>query len=415
MRCGQVLRYGVLSVEKSKFNSLFNEVKYKTYLYGINNNCQIPETRMTLTQRNIAIALSLILVGVLLYYFRVIVTYVLIAWVVSTLGQPIMLILWRLRIGKYHIPPSVSAALTLMIFTLIISLFFLTFVPLIVEQANNLSQVDYNSVAKNLEKPLADLTEKGRKFGFINKKETALTVVEHEIISRIKPENINTLFQSVVSTAGDFFVGIFAVLFISFFFLKEQTMFRDFLISVMPKEKEGNMREAIRDTTTLLTRYFSGILLQMIFVLVFMTASMLILGVSNALLIAVFAALINIVPYLGPWLGCIFAVSVTISSNFQTDFYSQTVPLIFKICFTFGLMQFLNDWIVQPLIFSNRVLAHPLEIFLITLIGAKVGGIPGMVLAIPTYTVLRVVAREFFNQFRFVQTITHRLSETDVI
>ena len=78
-------------------------------------------------------------------------------------------------------------------------------------------------------------------------------------------------------------------------------------------------------------------------------------------------------------------------------------------------MQFLNDWIVQPLIFSNRVLAHPLEIFLITLIGAKVGGIPGMVLAIPTYTVLRVVAREFFNQFRFVQTITSSLNETDVI
>ena len=370
---------------------------------------------MTLTQRNIAIALSLILVGAILYYLRSIVTYVLIAWVISTLGQPFMTAFHRLHIGKWRIPSGIAAALTLLIFTFIISLFFLTFVPLIVEQANNLSQINYQEMAQALEKPLSDLTENGRKFGFIKKKETALTVIENELITRIKPENINALFQSIVSTAGDFFVGTFAVLFISFFFMKEQTMFRDFLISIVPKTKEGNMREAIRDTTTLLTRYFSGILLQMLFVVVFLSFSLLILGIPNAFLIAVFAALINIVPYLGPWLGCIFAVSVTITSNFQLDFYSQTVPLIVKICGMFGFMQLLNDWIVQPMIFSNRVLAHPLEIFLVTLIGAEVGGIGGMILAIPTYTVLRVVAREFFNQFRFVQKITSGLTDSDVV
>lgn len=370
---------------------------------------------MTLTQRNIAIALSLILVGFILYYLRSIVTYVLIAWVISTLGQPIMLIFKRIKISKWRMPASIAAALTLLAFGLIISLFFTIFVPLIVEQANNLSQIDYQEVTKALEKPLSDLTETGRKFGFIKKKETALTVLENELISRFKPESVNSLFQSIVSTAGDFFVGTFAVIFISFFFLKEQTMFRDFLISVVPRDKEDNMREAIRDTTTLLTRYFSGILLQMLFVVIFLTISLLILGVPNAFLIAIFAALINIVPYLGPWLGCIFAVSVTITSNFQMDFYTQTVPLIIKIGVIFGFMQFLNDWIVQPLIFSNRVLAHPLEIFLVTLIGAKVGGIVGMVLAIPTYTVMRVVAREFFNQFRFVQKITSGLNESDVV
>ena len=370
---------------------------------------------MTLTQRNIAIALSLILVGAIIYYLRSIVTYVLIAWVISTLGQPLMLIFKRIRVGKWHIPGSVSAALTLIIFGIVVSMFFVTFVPLIVEQANNLSQIDYTKVTQALEKPLTDLTENGHKFGFIKKRETALTVVQNELMTRFKPENVNALFQSVVSTAGEFFVGTFAVIFISFFFLKEQTMFRDFLVSIVPSNKEDNMREAIRDTTTLLTRYFTGILLQMLFVVLFLTTSLLILGVPNTLLVAVFAALINIVPYLGPWLGCIFAISVTITSNFQLDFYSQTVPLIIKIGAIFGFMQFLNDWVVQPLIFSNRVLAHPLEIFLVTLIGAKVGGIPGMILAIPTYTVLRVVAREFFNQFRFVQKITSGLNESDVV
>ena len=72
-------------------------------------------------------------------------------------------------------------------------------------------------------------------------------------------------------------------------------------------------------------------------------------------------------------------------------------------------MQMLNDWFVAPVIFSNRVKAHPLEIFLVTLIGASLGGILGMVIAIPTYTVLRVVAHEFFYGYRFVQNITKGL------
>ena len=134
-----------------------------------------------------------------------------------------------------------------------------------------------------------------------------------------------------------------------------------------------------------------------------------ILGIQNALLIAIFAALINIVPYLGPMMGCTFAIFITISSNLGLDFYKEVVPMIVKVIAVFGFMQFLNDWIVQPLIFSNRVAAHPLEIFLVTLAGAKLGGIGGMILAIPAYTVVRIVAREFFNQYRIVQKITSSL------
>ena len=85
--------------------------------------------------------------------------------------------------------------------------------------------------------------------------------------------------------------------------------------------------------------------------------------------------------------------------------------MLIKIGITFSIMQFFNDWIVQPLIFSNRVLAHPLEIFIVTLMGAKIGGIGGMILAIPAYTVFRVIARAFFNEFRLIQKMTDSLEE----
>ena len=69
-------------------------------------------------------------------------------------------------------------------------------------------------------------------------------------------------------------------------------------------------------------------------------------------------------------------------------------------------MQLLDNFILQPQIFSASVKAHPLEIFICVLVGAKIGGILGMVLAIPVYTVLRVIAKVFLSEFKIVQKIT---------
>jgi len=72
-------------------------------------------------------------------------------------------------------------------------------------------------------------------------------------------------------------------------------------------------------------------------------------------------------------------------------------------------MQVMDNFILQPTIFGRSVKAHPLEIFIVVLIGAKLGGIGGMVLAIPTYTVLRVIGKVFFSEFKIVQSITKSL------
>jgi predicted PurR-regulated permease PerM len=76
-------------------------------------------------------------------------------------------------------------------------------------------------------------------------------------------------------------------------------------------------------------------------------------------------------------------------------------------------MHLVDGFILQPYIFSNSVMAHPLEIFLVILLGADIAGVGGMVLAIPAYTVLRVIAKVFFNEFRFVQLLTENLEQDD--
>lgn len=367
--------------------------------------------------RNIVLAVSIIIGAGLLYYFREIVAYVLIAWVISMLGQPLMKTLRKVRIGKRHfLPPSVSAGLVLLFFLFLLTGLVSIFVPLVVEQVNNLSGLDVNAFITGLQEPLAELTKLGHRFGFIAPKENVVEAAQHAFTKWISPMQISNLFRSILLTASDALIGTITVMFISFFFLRERNvMLTDFLATVVSESQEANVREAVRDTTTMLSRYFSGLLMQMLFVAVSLTFVLWLLGIQNALLIGIFAALINIVPYLGPIMGCAFAVFITISSNLGLDFYNQVVPMIVKVMVVFGFMQFINDWIIQPLIFSNRVAAHPLEIFLVTLVGAKLGGIGGMILAIPTYTVVRIVAREFFNQYRIVQKITSSLDESGVV
>ena len=203
------------------------------------------------------------------------------------------------------------------------------------------------------------------------------------------------------------------MVFILYFFLKDQGLFVNFLVAVTPSKYGDEVRNALDRITKLLRRYFGGILLQITIITVFISVSLGLLGVKNALLIGFFAALINVIPYLGPIIGASFALFITVSSNIDLDFYTEMLPLLTKVVVVFGAMQMLDNFLLQPYIFSNSVLAHPLEIFIIILMGAQINGIVGMVLAIPFYTVLRVIARSFLNEFRIVQQITGGMESVD--
>lgn len=80
-----------------------------------------------------------------------------------------------------------------------------------------------------------------------------------------------------------------------------------------------------------------------------------------------------------------------------------------RVLSVFIIMQIIDNFVLQPIIFSKSVKAHPLEIFLVVLIGAKLGGILGMVLAIPLYTVFRVIGKVFLSEFKVIQNLTRNI------
>jgi predicted PurR-regulated permease PerM len=361
--------------------------------------------------RYVTIGAIILLLGLIMTYFSNIVTYVLIAWVLSMIGQPFMNFFLKLRYKKVGVGASFAAILTMLCFFIIFALIIWIFVPPIVEQAQRLSNVDYSKIERAIEQPTKQFSNWLQQYGIIPPNKPALDQLVITVKNVVNPTRIGNLIETTISTAGSIFVGLTSVIFITFFFLKDQSMFSDFLTAVVPEGYDANMRTAVDDIRTLLIRYFGGILIQMVAITSIVAGLLTILGVPNALLIGFFAALMNIIPYVGPLIGASFGVLITFSSHLDLDFYTQIVPLLIKVLCVFPVVQMIDGFILQPYIFSNRVMAHPLEIFIVIWIGADIWGVPGMVLAIPTYTVLRVIARTFFNEFRFVQAITDNMDE----
>ena len=190
-----------------------------------------------------------------------------------------------------------------------------------------------------------------------------------------------------------------------------QKLFGNGIKIVIPNQHFSKTDHALKESKKLLTKYFTGIAIQISLILGFLVTLLSLVGIPNAFLISFFAAIINVIPYVGPILGAAFATLVTISSNLDADFYITTLPMLYKVVGIFVTMQLIDGFILQPFIFSNSVSAHPLEIFIVVVVGAKLGGITGMVIAIPAYTIIRVVAAVFLKEFEIVRRLTDGISD----
>lgn len=353
----------------------------------------------------VGILLVLFLIG----YFSEVVSYVLISWIISMTGDPIQkFLLFRFKLLKFSFGKSLAALTTLIILFSVIGSVLWFFVPIVIQQAVILSKVDFNSISLALQEPINKFNAWLRTLG-LEPGPSAAEQVKSLVGNYFDPGRLSGFFGNLLSQAGHLVIGIFSIIFISFFFLKERNLFKQMIISAVPTASVKKVRRVIEEVSNLLTKYFGGIALQMFILMILITAGLTVIGIKNALLIAVFYAIINIIPYVGPVIGAAFGCLLTISSNLELSFYSQILPLLAKVLFVFLIVKLLDDFIIQPFIFSKRVQAHPLEIFLVIMIGARIDGILGMVLAIPTYTIFRVIAKEFLSEFRIIRKMTEDL------
>jgi predicted PurR-regulated permease PerM len=222
---------------------------------------------------------------------------------------------------------------------------------------------------------------------------------------------LTTILGTFASLLGNAFIAFFSVSFITFFFLRDETLFAEAILSVVPDKYVDAFKHALSSASHLLMRYFIGVVIQITGIFIMVTAGLTLIGVglNHSLMIALFAACVNFIPYIGPLIGSTVGILLGITTHLDLDFYTQILPLIGWMAVVFIIVHLIDNILCQPLIFSNSVNAHPLEIFILLLIAGSLAGIAGMMLAIPAYTIIRVFAKEFFNNFKVVKKLTKNI------
>jgi predicted PurR-regulated permease PerM len=220
---------------------------------------------------------------------------------------------------------------------------------------------------------------------------------------------IPTFFNGILSTISSIGIGVASVLFITFFFLKDKVTFLVGAKRIIPDNHEFETLNSISKINELLTRYFIGLIFQLMIVFILYYVVLLIFGVENALIIAFICAVLNIIPYVGPLISSVLAASLAMIGGIGGDFQTEILPTALYVLIGFYIVQLIDNNISQPLIFSNSTKSHPLEIFLVILIAGFISGILGMIVAVPLYTIIKVVAKEFFPDYKIVQVLTRKL------
>lgn len=347
---------------------------------------------------------ALVLICVILYFIyqiQTVIIYLIIAIIFSMIANPIVEFLRR----KLKFPNTIAVATTLSLFFLLLIGLFSLFVPLITSQGDNLSLLDTKAIETRLVHLYGQVEDYLRSHNIDLEK----VIKESNISSKLKFNYFTDFFNSVITTISSFGMGLVSIFFISFFFLKDKVKFIIGAKKILPDKNEDKILNSVDKIRNLLTRYFIGLLIQLTIICILYLVVLLIFGVDNAFVIAFLCAILNIIPYIGPFIGSVLAAILTMLSNINNDFQTVTLPTTLYVMIGFFIVQMIDNNVSSPIIFSKSINSHPLEIFLVILIVGILFGITGMIVAIPVYTILKVIGKEFFPENKIIKLLTKNI------
>ncbi|WPP49457.1 AI-2E family transporter [Catalinimonas niigatensis] len=345
----------------------------------------------------ILFALSFVMLA---WIFSDIFGYFVIALILSAIFSPLTNYINRLHFYGYHMPRFVAVLISFAVIIFLISSFVILFIPLIDDQVQIITEINYEDLYYRASAPLQRIETFLFNSGIIEDEDLLVESLRTSLLSFIGAINFGEFFNQLISFTGTFFIGILAVVFITFVLLYEKGIVRRQAIKLIPNHYFEVFIAAIYKIETLLSNYLIGLLLQVFSIFCIASLGLSLFGINYALTIAVFAAVANLIPYAGPILGAAFGIAVGLSTTLLDANTNEVIILAVKVISVFSVVQLTDNLVLQPLIFSKSVKAHPLEIFIVIFAGATIAGVIGMIAAIPVYTILKVVYMELYTGYK---------------
>lgn len=360
--------------------------------------------------RYIIILGTLAIAVVLCYLFSSVLAYILLAFVVSLIGQPVFRLLKKIRIKGKSAPDALLAVITLLIIFALLFLLIMQVIPVVsgilrdASLMNAQESMDTHNLINRINDWIIGVVP------WVGEDFDGVQMLIQKLSEVVDLSNIPSILGSVASAVAGIAVGLFSVLFISFFFVKDESLFGRIIGSIMPDTIEDKVQKTVLDIERLLSRYFVGLLMEIFGVVLLDCLGLWLIariGFNYALGIAFIAGLLNIIPYVGPLIGEAIGVVLCLILKYGAGVGLNVNIWIFALIVLAIMLavQLIDNFIYQPLIYSTSIKAHPLEIFIVLLIAGHIGGIVGMLIAIPAYTVIRVIASRFFYDFKIVRRL----------
>ena len=357
----------------------------------------------------IKIAGILLIAGLLLWYFSDIVGYVLIATFIGYLGIPLVKRLDRIKTAKHKLPHALNVIVTLLLMVTIFMGFIVLVVPLILKQADIIASINMEAVFSHFQETLTKARQFLVQYNIANSNATLSSLLYSQLSQIIDLAKFTNIFSVMIGTTGSFLMGVFIILFLTFYTMLEPYLLKNFILNLTPAKYEQELSNILSDSRRLLTRYAYGVFTEVAIMMTLEVVGLTIFGIPNALLIGFLGGLMNIIPYLGPLIGATAGIVLAVLSQLGMGYYDSITSTVLVVLLVFAIANMIDNFVLQPQIYSKSIKAHPVEVFLVIIIGGKLAGITGMILAIPTYTVIRVIARQFMNRMRVVKFLTQRM------
>ena len=297
--------------------------------------------------RALGVIVAIVILLAFLYKISAVLIYIAIAAVASLIGRPIVLFFRQ----KLKFNNTVAVIITMIFLVGVVAGVIALFVPLLIQQGQNLSLLNIDALQTNLE----DLYRQLLQYIGVKSEDLEQSIKDSQLFSNLNFGILPDFLNSIIGLLGSFSVGLFSVLFIAFFFLKDSKLFEASILTLIPDNKENRFQHSMETIKNLLSRYFVGLVLQILILFVIYSIVLFIFGIENAIVIAFLCALLNLIPYIGPIIGGILMAVLTMTSNVGADFSSVILPKTGYVMIGFIIGQLVDNFFSQPFIFSSSV------------------------------------------------------------
>ena len=339
-----------------------------------------------LTKSILKSILSLLGIGAFLFFLikiNVVIVYITISMVLALMLSPFTSLL-KSKLKFNNLFTSITSLFFLLIIMIVV---IGAFIPLIIEQSKNLSLLNNSQLKSNIENLIVNISE----YFSSNNLTIYDFLSEFTVLSDIDFAFIPKLLNYIISEVGSIGIGLLSILFITFFFIKDGDLILNKINNLLPQQIKNNFLDSVSKIKVLLSRYFIGISVQIFSLFVLYSIMLSIIGIKNALVIAFLCALLNIIPYIGPLISIVLMAILTMTNYIDSMLIKEMLSKVGYIFIGFSIVQLIDNFLIQPYIFSKSVKSHPLEVFIVIISSGILFGIIGLIIAIPLYTALKVI------------------------